>query len=406
MSRIALVGEGPLPGQGSVDTSFAQLRLAQFFAALRVDHDVHVVDARTDDVPLALRDLRPTAVVTAGTFGPTRAAVAALVEAPLCVDLPGDPFADAQMVAAFGGAEDIAREARAVFVPALLRGDAFTTIAGPSRHALLGQLGLLGRIARTPPGEEWAFVTPVAWDFPGLAEAPRRAPGMPVRVALVGGFNTWFDGETLLLGLLHAMDRAPIEVVVVGGPIPGHHTQTWSAFAAGARASSHRGRFKFHDRLPPSELARVLGTCTVGVTLDRPGYEPELGSRTRLLLYLHQGLPIIATARCELARDMAAGGWLHAVPEADAIALSDALLAPLSRLPDRAPLRARYSIASTTSGLRAWAARPMRRAVQGEADAMAALSTERDTLRETLAQVYASPTWRAMDRLRRLGGRG
>lgn len=405
MSRIALVGEGPLPGPGSVDTSFAQLRLAQFFAALRVDHDVHVIDARSDDVALAIHDLRPNAVVSAGIFGPTRAAVAAAGELPLCLDLPGDPFADAQMVAPFGGAEQIAREASAVFVPALLRADAFTTIGGPSRYALIGQLGLLGRVARTPPGEEWAHVTPVAWDFPGLVEAPPRAPGQPVRVALVGGFNTWFDGETLLRGLLHAMDRAPVEVVVVGGPIPGHHTETWAAFAAGARTSPHPGRFRFHERLPPGGLARVLAGCTVGVTLDRPGYEPELGSRTRLLLYLHQGLPVIATARCELARDLAAGGWLREVPAGDAIALSDALVSPAPPLPDRAPLRARYGIAATTAGLRAWAARPTRRAVHGEADAMAALSTERDTLRDTLAQVYASPTWRAMDRLRRLGGR-
>jgi len=347
----------------------------------------------------------PAAVVSAGIFGPTRAAVAAAGDLPLCVDLPGDPFADAQMVAAFGGADDVAREARAVFVPALLRADVFTTIANPSRHALLGQLGLLGRLARTPPGDEWAFVTPVAWEFPGLPEAPPRASDAPTRIALVGGFNTWFDGETLLAGLLHAMNRAPVEAVVVGGPIPGHHTDTWAAFAAGARTSPHGGRFKFHERLPPSELARVLARCTVGVSLDRPGFEPELGSRTRLLLYLHQGLPIVATARCELARDLADGGWLHAVPSGDVVALSDALVAPRAPLPDRGPLRARYGIAATTAGLRAWAAQPIRRAVHGEADAMAALSTERDSLRETLAQVYASPTWRAMDRLRRLGGR-
>ncbi len=400
-----MLGAGPLPGPRSTDTSFAHLRLSQIYTALRADHDVHLVDVRSDDVALALRELRPTAVVTAGTFGPTRAALAAIAGEPLCIDLPGDPFADAQMVAAFGGAEAVAAEARAVFVPALLRGDAFLTIGGPSRHALVGQLGLLGRLARTPPGEEWAFVTPVAWDFPGLPESAPRAPGRPVRVALVGGFNTWFDGETLLAGLLRAMDRAPIGVDVVGGPIPGHHTETWSTFAAGARTSVHAGRFTFHERLPPAGLARVLAGCTVGVSLDRPGYEPELGSRTRLLLYLHQGLPVIATARSELARDLADGGWLRAIPERDPLALADALLAPTEPLPDRAPLRARYGIEATTAGLRAWAARPLRRDVKGEADAMVALAVERDSLRDTLAKVYASPTWRAMDRLRRLGAR-
>jgi hypothetical protein len=405
LSRIALLGEGPLPGPGAVDTSFAQLRLAQLHAGLAGEHDVAVVDVRTARVAEALADLRPDAVVTAGTYGPTRAAVAAAGDLPLCLDLPGDPFADAQMVAAFGDADAVAEDARAVFVPALLRGDAFTTIGGPSRHALLGQLGLLGRTARTPPSEEWAHVTPVAWSFPGLAEASRRAAGAPVRVALVGGFNTWFDGETLLAGLLRAMDRGAVEVEVIGGPIPGHHVETWARFAAGARASAHARRFRFHDRLPPAALADALARCSVGVVLDRAGYEPELGSRTRLLLYLHQGLRVVATARCELARDLAAGGWLHEVPCANPVALADALLGPAVPPADRGPLRARYGIAATTAGLRGWAARPLRRAIHGDADLVASLVRTRDELRASLAEVHASPTWRVLDRLRRLAAR-
>ena len=401
MSRIALVGEGPLPGPGEVDTAFAQLRLHQFATALASAHDVHVLDVRGTDIADALRTLRPDAVVTAGTYGPTRAAVAAVADEPLCVDLPGDPFADAQMVADFGASDVVAAEASAVFVPALLRADAFTTIAGPSRHALIGQLGVLGRTARTPVGYEWAHVTPVPWCFPGLDELPRRSGNAPIRVALVGGFNTWFDDETLLHGLLLAMDRGPVEVACFGGAIPGHHTLGWERFAAGVRASRHAARFHLHPRLAPAELSGALARCTVGIVLDRPGYEPELGSRTRLLLYLHQGLSVVATATCELARDLSAGGWLNAVPRADPVALAEALLQPRPP-PDRAPLRDRYGIAATTVGLRAWADAPRRAGVTGEASVVQALARERDALRDELDAVRASPTWRALDRLRRL----
>ncbi|MFN7143667.1 MAG: glycosyltransferase [Myxococcota bacterium] len=402
MTRLLLVGDGPLPAPHDTDTDFAQLRLHQLFTALRADHDVHVVDARRDDIGAALRELRPGAVVTAGTYAPTRAALAHVGDEPLCVDLPGDPFADAQMVAAFGGADAIAAEARAVFVPALARADAFTTISPASRHALIGQLGVLGRTARTPLAYEWAHVTPIAWEFPGLAEAPPRAPGAPVRVALVGGFNAWFDDETLLAGLLRAMDHGAVEVDVVGGPIPGHHTLGFARFAAGARASTHADRFRFHGRLPAADLARVLARCTVGVVLDRPGYEPELGSRTRMLLWLHQGLSVVATARCPLARELADGGWLREVPPEDPAALADALLRPFPPLPDRAPLRARYAVAATTAGLRAWAGRPARAPAAADADPLLALARERDALRAELAALRGSPTWRALDRLRRL----
>ena len=101
MSRIALLGEGPLPGPGAVDTAFAQLRLHQLFAALREENEVHVVDTRSDDVGVALRELRPTCVVTAGTFGPTRAAVAAVgfPESSAAVAAAGFPESPASRVA-------------------------------------------------------------------------------------------------------------------------------------------------------------------------------------------------------------------------------------------------------------------------------------------------------------------
>jgi hypothetical protein len=403
MSRVVLIGEGPLPSPKETETAFAQLRLHQLHEALRAAHDVALVDIRSDDVGAALRDHRPLAVVTAGIHGPTRAALAHIGDQPLCIDLPGDPFADAQMVAAAGGAAEVAADARAVFVPALARGDVFLTIGGPSRHALIGQLGLLGRTAVTPLEHEWGLVTPISWSFPGLPEGePRPRERLP-RVALVGGFNTWFDDETLLAGLLLAMDRSRLEVVCIGGPIPGHHTESWARFSAAARTSRHARRFTFHDRAPAAQLADLLAPCSVGVVLDRPGYEPELGSRTRLLLYLHQGLSVVSTTRCELARELAAGGWIRPVPCADPTALAHSLLLT-DPLPDRAPLRARYSVDATTQGLREWLRRPRRAAVPADTTALLAITRERDALRAELQRVYGSPTWKAMDRLRRLAG--
>ncbi|MFZ5476498.1 MAG: hypothetical protein ACOZNI_06935 [Myxococcota bacterium] len=377
--KVALVGE-----RSGEPATFAELRYHQFREGL-AGHEI--VDAE---------DPSADVVVSAGTWGPVRRAVEVAGDRPLCVDLPGDPFADAQAMAAHADPDVVAEGAARVFVPALLRGDAFTTISPPSRHALVGQLGVLGRLARTPIGEEWVHVAPIAYVFPGLAEAAPREPG--TRVALVGSFNTWFDDETLLAGLLRAMDRAPVEVEVVGGPVPGHYEAGFARFRAGI--GRHAARFRFHDRLPARALGEVLARCNVGVVLDRPGYEPELGSRTRLLLYLHQGLRVVSTVRCALARELA--GFLTEVPVGDAEAVAAAVLAS-NALPDRAPLRERYSVAATTVGLRAWVGAARRRAIAGNPEALSSLLRERAALREELEALRASPTFRILDRLRRVG---
>jgi hypothetical protein len=372
--RVALVGEGPLPGPDSVDTAFAQLRLHQFHAALRADgHDVHVLDAAAPDLSGDVARVDADVVVSAGTWAPVRAAVHAAGPRPLCVDLPGDPFADLQAAlhapgsaAWAAGPQAAARAAARVFLPALERADAFTTIGPPARWALLGQLGVLGRLGPMPPGEEPVFVTPNAWGAPGLEEAPPRAPapGTPLSVVLFGGVNTWMDAQATARGLVAAAARVPVRVTVIGGPVPGHH----EAGAARLRTLLDRdapGLVRWLPRLPASALGEEIARHHVLAWVDRPGVEPETGSRTRALLAVHQGLRVVATARCALVQNLVAGGWATPVPEGGdpAEGLADALVAVANvfpSLPDRAPLRAAHAIAATTRGLRAWVADPRR----------------------------------------------
>ncbi len=370
-----LVGDGTLADAHGSDASFAQLRLLQFYEGLSNDgHEVHVLNAAHAS-RAQVQTIAPDAVVSAGTWAPVRVAVAIAGDLPLSVDLPGDPFADAQ-AAAFAegstahvaGVDAAANAAKEVFLPALQRADAFTTIGAPARHALLGQLGVLGRLARTRPGHENVFVTPIAWRFPGLAPAEPRAHrvGDALVVALVGGFNTWLDEESLLRGFLAAMDVAPVHVIVIGGPIPGHHEAGFARFISGAQCSPYAANFRFLPRLDGPALADVLSCCHVLTWIDRAGAEPVLGSRTRALLALHQGLRIVATARCALAQELAAGGWLTPLRDDDpggnlAATLAGWASAGAPALPFTAPLAARYGVSATTEGLRAWVAAIARR---------------------------------------------
>lgn len=406
MSRILLVGD-------TQDAGFAPLRTRHFAAVLG---GAAVLDWR-EGVAKRAADLRPEVVVTAGNHGPTRAALAALqamsaagLPSPaFWLDVAGDPFAEAQARAAWDAdPATIAAESVTVWAAALARADAFSTVCAPGRHALIGALGALGRLPLLAPGREPIHVLPCATDFPD-EPGPARAPGLDV--ALLGGFNTWLDDETLLGGLLLAMDRAPVRVKVLGGPIPGHYSGGWERFVAGVRASPHAARFQLTPWPPHAALAEELASCHVTVCLDRPGPEAELGARTRVLYALHQGLRVLATPGSPIVRELVEAGLVEATPAGHSLppgeaahALAAALLNGGGAPPEdrrRAWLRER-SATRLGEPLALWAANPVRTPHAAAAGALATALRERDRALAELAEVRRSPTYRALNRIHRL----
>lgn len=391
------------------DAGFAALRTRHFAEALG-GGALRVADWRSDVVGAA-REHRPDMLVTAGNHGPTRAALAALAalgedakRTAFWLDVAGDPFAEAQAFAAFSNQPAAAAvEATAVWSAAYARADAFSTVCAPGRHALLGALGVLGRLPLFTPGEEPIHVLACAAEFP---DAPGPARGAGHHVALLGGFNTWFDDETLLAGLLLAMARAPVRVTVAGGGIEGHHPEGFARFRAGALASSFAGRFHFVGWVPHASLGEVLAPAHLTVCLDRAGPEAELGARTRVLYALHQGLRVLATTRSPVVAEAAAAGLVYALPaacEVGAGAAAEALASAIARSgaapaeDRRSAWLAERSVARTTAPLREWAAAPRRTAPAPSENVLASLQAERDSLRAELAAHRASPTFKVLN---------
>ncbi|MCK6507525.1 hypothetical protein L6R53_29860, partial [Myxococcota bacterium] len=237
---------------------------------------------------------------------------------------------------------------------------------------------------------------------------PARGPGAPLRVALVGGANAWLDVDTIVAALDQARrQQSELEVLLAGGPIPGHFDEGWERLSTWAAQT--RG-VALAPRLPPDDLRRALATCHVGLVLDRPGLEPETGSRTRVLFLLHQGLEVVTTPCTELCADLAARDLVHAVPVADpgAVAATLARLraGPTGERPRRAAreLPATLAPAVACAAVVAFCQRPTRG--PPASDALLELARENARLREELAAVYATTTWRALARLdRALRGR-
>lgn len=440
---MLLIGVGPLPEPGERRIGFPQLRTAHFAEAIaRGGHAVRLallvpegggdlpaegapwegVWTVTEEGPGWLERVVALArdaevLVSAGPYSPGVAAMAAVGERPWWADLPGDPFAELQaaLLAADPGERVGGRVAATTACASMVLGDAdaVSAISDAQRHAVIGQLGLLGRLVEDDPAlaaVERVFVLPVAWAFGLPPRAPRpREAGSPLIVALSGGFNTWLDVEGLITGLDLAFQRVPgLRVIATGGGIPRHHEAGAARFAAWAE--QRRDRVDLLGWLPQEALGEALSRAHIGLCLDRPGYEPELGSRTRLLLYAYQGMLGLASTRSPLARELAALEALIPLPEGRPEALAEALVAihrrpqPVAALIQAQELLARrYDPDAVAAPLLEWLRAPRRRA-RGE-HAGAALGRENARLRAELSAVYASPTWRALAWLhRRLGG--
>jgi hypothetical protein len=425
VSRILLVGRGPLPSPTTPTGGFAQLRTQHFFDALvGAGHDVRLVlleGEHLGEVPtqwgavICQQDEGPgwlermgalgdgaDAVITAGPYTPGRAGVAAAgAHTPLWADVPGDPFAELEAVRVATGAVPAARlaAAHAAIQPVLARADRLSAVSQRQRFALQGQLGLTGRL----DGVDRVHCIPIAFDLPFPRGTPRvRGPNDPLTVALCGAFNPWLDVEGLIAALDTALTaRRAISVVVTGGPVPGLPTDSWRRFQAWAACWPERVRVL--GWVPHGDLPAVLSTAHVGLFLDRPeGREPELGDRTRALLFAWLALEVVASTRTERLADLAARGLITGVDNAASaaqalivmtdtgsdgkLALGDALATDSDPTKLAAPLLA-------------WAAAPDR--APPTLDPIAALAQDRDALRSELAQVHATPTWRLLSRIHR-----
>ena len=420
--NILLIGQGPLPGPEIHKLGFPQLRTDHFRAALTATgHPIRLLLLGQRSSPLPppdapwsgrfdikeegadwidrARTLAADAdvIVSAGPYNPGRVAALIAGDRPLWGDIPGDPFSELEAVARVSTLSAERRAAAlAAALPLLYRADAFSTISTPQLHAAMGQLGVLGRV--DPPTPRVCTI-PIANHLPHDPAPPRaRAPGSPLCVALSGAFNPWFDVETLVSGLDGALSALPdLRVLCTGGPVSGLPDDGWRRFKRWATV--HRGRVTLAGWVPQRTLPLALAPAHVGLSLDRAGSEPVLGSRTRVLLFTRLGMGTIATDRTEIVRE--ASDHLRAIPAGDPAELTAALVAEhvegrseAAILQTRAVLTERYDPQRIAAPLLEFVARPQRAAASPQnAETLAAEVTR---LRQELAALHGSPTWKTL----------
>jgi len=249
-------------------------------------------------------------------------------EAPIWADIHGYVMGEAQLLAEQRQDNRFVYEFWKRYHDLIYRADCFSTTSNIQRHALVGELGALGRLNRYSIGHEFVYSIPLARPDEELKRTKnllrgKVAPQDAAIVLWLGGYNDWCDPETLFHGLERAMEEEPkVHFVSTGGKIHGVNDVTFPRFQALVEKSPHRKRFHFQGWIESADIPVYLLEADMGINVDRVCYESVYGARHRIVEMLRAGLPVVTTRMTEISRDMerAGGGLASPAEDPDALA--------------------------------------------------------------------------------------
>jgi glycosyltransferase involved in cell wall biosynthesis len=364
MVRVLVVGHAPLPIENAQRNYAPGNRTWQFIAPLLAGgHDVCLIAFRlpnaypdnqpdqhtqpqdhfhyhnlaaermadTEYLRQIMRDFAPDCVLGVTTLA---SSIAARLNpaVPLWADLYGSIMAEAQMKASVFADNHYLHYFYALEHDNLYRADKFSTVSETQRLALIGELGLAGRLNNWTTGYEFIHTIPAGGDATPFQHDNKVIRGVLAGeddfvVLYSGGYNTWTDGATLFAGLEQAMaQNEKLVFVSTGGAIEGHDEYTYAAFCDLIAASAYRERFHLCGWVDYDVLHNYYLESDVAILADKLCYEAELGSRTRILDWLRAGLPAVVNPLAEICQHIVEHGAGFAYPTGDSAALSQLLL--------------------------------------------------------------------------------
>ena len=393
-----LIVTAHMPGSGEPPTQWGEEKLNDLLMLVRFDRQRFEEPGLLEALVEAFV---PQAIVAAAPV-PCERAVDLGTSLPIWADLFGDPIAEAQAKAMTTGDDGDHLSAYLRLMNRVLeRGDAFSAVSGRQKWALVGQLGLTGRLNAAVGGTAIVHSMPCAGldlTLPAYASDEESAGGAPKGeangtraeatasesiasdaftppedsiVALwSGSFNTWCDIETLYAGVERALEKEPrLVFVATGGAVAGHDETTYERLLELLEDSKNRDRWHLLGSLPKDEFARLRQRADFGVVTEKTLYERLLGSSGRILDWLHHGRPMVCTSLSEIGGTVGHGGFGVLYLPGDGASLAKAIL-HLARLPEserramgeagRRHAEEHLSIVATTEPLRIWAVDPRR----------------------------------------------
>ena len=411
MSKVLILGICPLPIENEKMLNAPGIRTWQFTKSLLKDgHKICLVCSRTpgayDKVKLKkikkktigerliyysltqekfldslylekiCNEFQPNCIVSASSFLPSFLAVQLRIDIPIWIDQSGDLMSEAQMRAFVEKDNSYIYEFWRIEREILERGDIFSSISSSQRYSLIGKLGAKGRLNKETVGYEFAYVIPNGID--GYKEKKDcSANNSIIRGKYVkkddfvilwsGSYNTWTNVDVLFSALEKAMDKnKKIKFVSTGGAVPTHNEVTYSHFLDLVNNSRFKNRFIMLGWVPAKDLSKVYLESNLGINIDRPCYEAQLGSRNRILAWMAAGLPGLSTNFCELTQILEEKklGFTFSSENSDALSKLMLKLSSQKKLLSQYARRAKnfvqkeFTYEKTTKPLRVWVKNP------------------------------------------------
>ncbi len=287
------------------------------------------------------RQIQPDAIVGVNTF-PSWVAARLPARVPLWADLNGHWMAEMQGKARVENDDHWIGWGWGVQRGILRRLDKFSAVSRPQLHAVLGELGAVGRMNRHTFDYPFGHHVPNAayrWDSALEAEPNQepllRGPIVPADAFIIlwsGGFNVWADIPTLVEAMDRLMEHHPnVHMVVTGGRIEGHVTRPYEEFEERVEASPHKDRFHLLGWVESEDLPRIYRESDLGINVDSRNYETLFGARNRINTMAAVGLPVATTLGTEISEWLDEGQAVLSAPIGDAEALAEAIAPHIGR---------------------------------------------------------------------------
>jgi glycosyltransferase involved in cell wall biosynthesis len=373
MSRVMIIGYGPLPQSGMKYMSAPSLRTRHFLKpVLDAGHTVNLyllplpgTEGREGEVSamvpdsyegLALqrftnhsgefaiqtltkqaRQHKPDAIVGVNTY-PSYVASMLATTLPVWGDLNGYWMAENQGRCRLDRNDDRLTESWAVERAIVRRVDQFSAVSRPQLHAVLGEMAATGRLNRHTFDFQFGHHIPNAayrWDDIILnnrenqKEPVLRGPVVPTDAFLIlwsGGFNVWCDVSTMV----EAMDTlmagySNVHFVSTGGQIEGVVTETYQQFLDLIDASPHKDRYHALGWIESDKLPSIYREADLGINVDSRNYETMFGARNRINAMAAEELAIATTIGTEISEWLDDGHAVIAAPMSNPEGLAKAI---------------------------------------------------------------------------------